>query len=85
MKPTDALPVPGAEQQQLQQAGTKCTGLRGGRSQLPCSHIFISAHGASASTSLILLPMQVLLEKGVEEGKILLLTVIAAPEGIHRM
>lgn len=29
--------------------------------------------------------MQVLLEKGVEEGKILLLTVIAAPEGIHRM
>ncbi|KAL4430783.1 hypothetical protein ABPG75_006039 [Micractinium tetrahymenae] len=29
--------------------------------------------------------IQVLLEKGVEEGKVLLLTVIAAPEGIHRI
>eukprot|EP00887_Chlorella_sp_A99_P005349 scaffold1.g5349.t1 len=29
--------------------------------------------------------IQVLLEKGVEEGKILFLTLIAAPEGIHRI
>lgn len=30
-------------------------------------------------------PVQVLLENGVEEGKILFLTVIAAPEGIRRV
>lgn len=30
-------------------------------------------------------PLQVLLEKGVDEGKILFLTVIAAPEGIRRI
>jgi uridine kinase len=29
--------------------------------------------------------MQVLLDKGVEEGKILFLTLIAAPEGIRRV
>lgn len=29
--------------------------------------------------------VQVLLEKGVEEGRILFLTLIAAPEGIHRV
>lgn len=29
--------------------------------------------------------MQVILEKGVEEGKILFLSLIAAPEGIHRV
>ena len=29
--------------------------------------------------------MQVLLSKGVEEGKILFLSLIAAPEGIHRI
>lgn len=28
---------------------------------------------------------QVILEKGVEEGKILFLSLIAAPEGIHRV
>ena len=29
--------------------------------------------------------LQVLLSKGVEEGKILFLSLIAAPEGIHRI
>lgn len=29
--------------------------------------------------------LQVLLSKGVEESKILFLTLIAAPEGIHRV
>ena len=29
--------------------------------------------------------MQVLLEKGVQQGHILFLTLIAAPEGIHRV
>ena len=29
--------------------------------------------------------MQVLLDKGVEEGKILFLSLIAAPEGVHKI
>ena len=31
------------------------------------------------------LSMQVILGKGVDEGRILFLTLIAAPEGIHRI
>ncbi len=33
----------------------------------------------------IVLTLQVLLSKGVDEGKILFLSLIAAPEGIHRI
>ena len=31
------------------------------------------------------MPLQVLLEKGVTEGKILFLSLIAAPDGIHKI
>ena len=34
---------------------------------------------------MLVLGLQVLLSKGVEEGKILFLSLIAAPEGIHRI
>lgn len=37
------------------------------------------------STMLMLCLLQVLLSKGVEESKILFLSLIAAPEGIHRL
>ena len=40
----------------------------------------ILATGNSAVTAI-----QVLLDRGVEEGRILFLTLIAAPEGIHRV
>lgn len=32
-----------------------------------------------------LVAVQVLLDKGVEEGKILFLSLIAAPEGVHKI
>ena len=43
------------------------------------------AHSSWLCCCLLLVLLQVLLGHGVDEGKLLFLTVIAAPEGIHRL